>query len=146
MKTKPTVPPHVRDALNHILSYLWDDERKDYCGRDDWQGHLFTSLLEVSLWLADEIPVGLFSLGNIFVTPGAFEALDDAGHGPGDFLARHVQGDWGELDEHDREANHRAVTDGTRLLSSYRTRSGITLWVITEADRSATTILLPGEY
>lgn len=61
-------------------------------------------------------------------------------------LLRHSRGDWGEVDEHDRQANEAALKDGTRLLSVYRTADGMKFWVITEADRSATTILLPEEY
>jgi hypothetical protein len=66
---------------------------------------------------------------------------------PLDFLARHVCGDWGELSEGDRKENELSLKQGLRLLSSYRTSADDTrVWVITEADRSATTILLPEEY
>ena len=87
-----------------------------------------------------------FPLGHIVATPGALRALDAAGHGPQEFLARHMQGDWGELDEDDRRENDRSLIDDCRLLSSYRLRDGTKVWIITEADRSATTILLPEEY
>ena len=63
-----------------------------------------------------------------------------------EFLARHVTGDWGELPVEDRAENHLSLQQGFRLLSSYRTSAGDKLWVITEADRSATTLLLPEEY
>jgi len=61
-------------------------------------------------------------------------------------LTRHISGDWGEVDAEDKAANDDALVDGTRLLSAYRTIAGEKFWVITEADRSATTILLPEEY
>lgn len=61
-------------------------------------------------------------------------------------LNRHVQGDWGEVDEHDREANNTALAHGTRLLSAYTAANGVKFWIITEADRSSTTILLPEDY
>jgi len=89
----------------------------------------------------------LFSLGQIVATPGALAALEKAGQTPLEFLARHVRGDWGELSEEDRNENQFSLERGFRLLSSYRTNAGDTkLWVITEADRTATTILLPEEY
>ena len=67
---------------------------------------------------------------------------DEVFHG----LNRHMHGDWGELDEFDREQNERAVDHGGRLLSRYSTQSGTVFWIITEHDRSVTTILLPAEY
>ncbi|HET8925261.1 MAG TPA: hypothetical protein VFN26_19925 [Candidatus Acidoferrum sp.] len=89
----------------------------------------------------------LFPLGQIVATPGALAALEKAGQTPLDFLSRHVRGDWGELDEHDRKENELSLKRGFRLLSSYRVSSGDTkVWVITEADRSVTTLLLPEEY
>lgn len=63
-----------------------------------------------------------------------------------DGLARHAAGDWGDLCGEDRAANDRAVAVGARILSAYHTPEGVKLWIITEADRSATTILLPEEY
>jgi len=89
----------------------------------------------------------LFSLGQVVVTPGALAALEKAGQGPQEFLSRHVHGDWGDLCEEDRKENQFSLERGFRLLSSYRTNAGDTkVWVITEADRSVTTILLPEEY
>lgn len=89
----------------------------------------------------------LFPLGQIVATPGALAALEKAGQTPLDFVSRHVRGDWGELDEHDRKENELSLKRGFRLLSSYRISSGDTkVWVITESDRSVTTLLLPEEY
>jgi hypothetical protein len=61
-------------------------------------------------------------------------------------LARHAAGDWGEVDPDDRQQNEIALREGFRLLSVYRDPSGRVFWIITEADRSATTVLLPDEY
>jgi hypothetical protein len=87
-----------------------------------------------------------FRLGQTVATPGALEALGQAGQLLFHFLARHARGDWGELCPADKRANDRALREGDRLLSAYKTSTGERLWVITEADRSATTILLPSEY
>jgi hypothetical protein len=92
-----------------------------------------------------------FSLGQVVATPGALEAIRDAGQSPADFLSRHVSGDWGDLCDDDRRLNNLALTDGSRLLSAYKTLRGERLWIITEAaddsgHRAATTILLASEY
>jgi hypothetical protein len=88
----------------------------------------------------------LFSLGQVVATPGALAALEKAGQGPLDFLSRHIHGDWGDLCDEDRKENQLSLERGFRLLSSYRTLADVKLYVITEADRSVTTILLPAEY
>jgi len=88
----------------------------------------------------------LFDLGWIVGTRGAMSALEVAGHNPHEFITRHESGDWGELDHEDRQTNDRAVQNGLRILSTYTTRTGDEIWIITEADRSLTTILLPEEY
>jgi hypothetical protein len=87
-----------------------------------------------------------FALGQVVATPGALEELAEAGENPASFLARHVTGDWGELDDHDRQESELAVEVGFRILSAYTLINGTRLWIITEADRSSTTILLPSEY
>ena len=61
-------------------------------------------------------------------------------------LGRHFRGDWGDLDEEDRKSNDRAVKTGERILSAYKDKNGVKIWIITEADRSATTVLFPSEY
>ncbi len=61
-------------------------------------------------------------------------------------LNRHLQGDWGTLDPEDIEANENALRNGGRLFSAYLTSAALKFWIITEADRSATTILLPEDY
>ena len=100
------------------------------------------------------IPVNnpLFKLGQVVATPGGLEAMEKAGQAPWEFLARHVQGDWGVVGAEDAEANNQSLKDGSRLLSAYILKDGETkLWVITEAaddhgNRAATTLLLPDEY
>lgn len=90
--------------------------------------------------------MGLFNLGQVVATPGALRALHRSSQSPGEFLTKHVRGEWGDLDGHDETANWTAVREGGRILSSYTTRLGDKVWVITEADRSSTCILLPDEY
>ncbi len=87
-----------------------------------------------------------FPLGQVVATPGALEALAAAGQEPAEFLTRHQVGDWGDLDEEDKAENELSLKQGFRLLSAYHLSSGEKVWIITEADRSATTILLPAEY
>jgi hypothetical protein len=92
-----------------------------------------------------------FSLGRIVGTPGALEALQDAVQEAGEFLGRHVTGDWGDLDAEDHQANDASLINGSRILSAYTTRKGERLWVITEATNEAglrycTTLLLPSDY
>ena len=88
----------------------------------------------------------LFDLGQLVATPGALAALEKTGQNAMEFLSRHVSGDWGELPQEDKDENQLSLAKGFRLLSSYRTSSGDKIWVITEADRSHTTLLLPDEY
>ena len=90
--------------------------------------------------------IARFPLGQIVATPGALQALAEAGENPASLLKRHVIGDWGELDGHDQLENERSLADGCRLLSAYVLSTGSKLWIITEADRSVTTLLLPSEY
>ncbi len=88
----------------------------------------------------------LFPLGRVVATPAALEMLAEAGLDPAALLDRHVVGDWGELCEEDRQENEFSLNRGFRLLSSYFLPSGQKVWIITEADRSATTLLLPSDY
>jgi hypothetical protein len=85
-------------------------------------------------------------LGRVVATPGALRTLEEAGVSPASFLIRHANGDWGELDEHDRKENEFSLNNGFRILSNYTLPNRERVWVITEADRSSTCILLPSEY
>jgi hypothetical protein len=86
----------------------------------------------------------LFNPGRILATPGALD-LALLGTDLSRFLSRHLSGDWGDLCKEDKEENNFSLINGFRLLSAYETGEG-RLWIITEADRSATTVLLPEEY
>ena len=85
-------------------------------------------------------------LGRLFLTPGAIEALEDAGQQPSEFLARHAQLERGELCDEDHRENLFSVDKPLRIFSAFKTAKGEKLWVITEGSREATTILLPSEY
>jgi hypothetical protein len=88
----------------------------------------------------------LFNLGQIVGTPGALIAMEEAKQLPVELLLRHVTGDWGDLDDEDKKENELSVKEGFRILSAYNLDTGVKVWVITEWDRSVTTILLPNEY
>lgn len=87
-----------------------------------------------------------FQLGQVIGTPGALEALQQAGQDPWSLLTRHAVGDWGDLDEADKAENEFSVENNLRLLSAYTLPTGVRIWLITESDRSVTTFLLPSEY
>ncbi len=92
-----------------------------------------------------------FDLGQLLATPGALRALEESGQSPGFFLEKHQAGDWGEVNDEDKQLNDQALVDGSRLLSAYRTLKGVKIWIITEAAddegrRVASTIILPSEY
>jgi hypothetical protein len=90
------------------------------------------------------LPIAVLRLGRIVATPNALQSItqDDILSG----IRRHQAGDWGSLSEDDRLANDRALTQGLRILSAYDADNGTRFWIITEADRSATTVLLPEDY
>ena len=87
-----------------------------------------------------------FEPGRIVSTPGALRAMEGTDENPLTFLARHLAGDWGELSAEDIRENEFSLVHGFRLLSAYKLSDGTKIWIITEADRSATTFLLPDEY
>jgi len=101
--------------------------------------------------MATETTGRLFPLGQVVATPGALEALEEAGVAVGTLLARHAMGDWGDLDPEDKGLNEQALVSGARIFSVYRLSDEVTVWVITNGDdeeghRDATTVLLPQEY
>jgi len=87
-----------------------------------------------------------FRLGRIFATPAALEALGTTGVSIIKLLICHMSGDFGEVCDSDCRQNELALTTNLRVLSSYPLPNGETVWVITEADRSATTVLMPDDY
>lgn len=93
-----------------------------------------------------------FKLGKTVITPGVIEALSKSNQLPDIFLIRHVLGDWGGLCEEDAQLNNEAIAhEGDvdrqmRVMSVYKTNNHETIWIITEWDRSVTTLLLPSEY
>lgn len=87
-----------------------------------------------------------FAVGRIMATPAARDALQAAGVDPLALLARHVTGDWGDVDAQSAQENEFSIGRHLRILSAYALPDGARVWVLTEADRSMTTILLPGEY
>jgi hypothetical protein len=94
----------------------------------------------------DQRPQPKFALGQTVATPGVLEQLQVAGQDPLALLQRHVTGDWGDLDDEDKRENDFSVDRNLRILSAYKLETGVKVWVITESDRSVTTILLPSEY
>ena len=90
--------------------------------------------------------IPLFPAGQIVTTPGALALLEQANKSPLEYLSRHLRGDWGDLCPEDKTENELSLKQGFRLMSSYRINETETVWVITEADRSVTTLLLPSEY
>ena len=87
-----------------------------------------------------------FLLGQIVATPGALEAFEKTSQSPTEFLSRHAVGDWGDLCDEDMQTNEDALIDGGRTFSTYHLNDGTKIWVITEADRSSSCVLLPSEY
>ncbi|MDP9475092.1 MAG: hypothetical protein M3R38_05275 [Actinomycetota bacterium] len=90
----------------------------------------------------------LFDLGRVVATPGALELLAATETNPAELLERHVSGDWGEVPPEDARENARSLKYGWRVMSSYPVGEGVgaKVWILTEADRSSTCILLPEDY
>jgi hypothetical protein len=148
--------PQGQDAIFYGYRIGWDEELTYFNQSDlelssaQWgfpivQDKAFTPR-RLSAVLTQERGDRKFPLGQLVATPGAGAALDATGENPTTFLRRHWRGDWGDVDEHDRAENELSLVHGFRLLSAYTLKDSTRIWVITEADRSATTILLPSEY
>lgn len=88
----------------------------------------------------------IFSLGRVVATRGVLKEFERSGEAPFEFLNRHQSGDWGSLEPEDKTANDYSLVHGSRILSAYMLKTGVKFWIITEADRSVTTLLLPSEY
>ena len=87
----------------------------------------------------------LFTFGQVVATPGVLAAIGVSGDSLSSYLSRHITGDWGDIDAYNRKENQLSLEQGFRL-SVYSLSTGVKIWVITEADRSSTCILLPEEY
>ncbi len=92
-----------------------------------------------------------FELGQQVATPGALRAVHQSGESLLHLISRHVRGDWGDLDDEDKMLNEKAVVDGSRIFSSYVLKTGVKIWVITEAvgddgHRASTCATTPEEY
>ncbi len=93
---------------------------------------------------ANTLPIARFRLGRIVSTPNALSQLTQEDILMG--IRRHQAGDWGDLDARDKAANDRALVERTRIFSVYRSAAGVKFWLITEAGRETTTVLLPEDY
>ena len=141
----PTTEQEPRRPTSQDLLAAYDRARET-CERDP--GPHTLAVLETGLqFLVQELRrPGTFELGQMVMTPGAAETLRAAQQLPLEFLLRHKNGDWGELSEEDVRENEWSLENGARLFSAYQTRTDEKLWVITEWNRSVTTLLLPEEY
>jgi hypothetical protein len=140
---KETTPSETQEAPGTGDEYLSDKKAVDLAlPPDERTDHLYEAVLMLRSIDSDR----RFELGAVVATPGAEEALTLAGQTPWVFLARHARGDWGHVSSDDWQENEFSIKNGLRLMSVYQTAKEETLWVITEADRSATTLLLPEEY
>jgi hypothetical protein len=114
-----------------------------------------TIIDDLDYW-GDPIPVPLiqssangshkFDLGTVYATPKSLETILNQNENPSTYLTRHHSGDWGDMEPQDMKANDRALVDGSRIFSSYQLTEEDKVWLITEADRTRTTLLLPSEY
>ena len=156
LTTTQTTPPAPAQKVEQLTAVVRDAEQvvqraQELYDREPTRVHL-ENLREAKseLRLAQKELARLsgprFELGRIIVTPGALAALDAAGQASAEFLSRHQRGDWGEVYVADKQENEFALKYGFRLAASYQTAKGEELMIVTEADRSATTILLPEEY
>ena len=87
-----------------------------------------------------------FRAGQLVMTTGVNDLVQRGALNPAPYIQRHLNGDWGDLCDEDRRSNDAALKNGDRLFSSYRITPDLKLWIITEWDRSVTTLLLPDEY
>lgn len=141
----PTTEYEARRPNYQELLAAYDHARETYTRSP---GEHTLAVLETGLqFLVQELHrPGKFEMGHLVMTPSANEILRVAQQVPPEFLLRHKHGDWGELPEEDIRENAWSLENGARLFSAYRTRTEEKLWVITEWDRSVTTLLLPEEY
>jgi hypothetical protein len=131
------------DYRSVLAAYDWARQQCEQRPSDQNVARLWVA----EQWLYQEVlKPGKFDLGQIVATPGSLSIIEEAGQIPPEFVLRHKHGDWGDLDPEDRRVNEEALRRDQRLLSAYHTRLDEKLWIITEWDRSVTTLLLPEEY
>jgi hypothetical protein len=123
--------------IKHIDAFFENGSRKQ---------KIFWLKFRLKLEAQNEKSKNLFPLGETVMTISAKEALAESNQLPNEFLAKHQSGDWGIIGKDDWRENDLSVKKGFRILSAYKTLRGVKIWVITEADRSSTTVLLPSEY
>jgi hypothetical protein len=126
-----------KSIIKHIDSFFENGSRAE---------KIFWLKFRLKLERQNEKLKTLFPLGETVITIGAKEALAESNQLPNEFLAKHQIGDWGTVGKDDWQENDLSVKEGFRILSAYKTVCGVKIWVITEADRNSTTILLPSEY
>ncbi len=132
-KAQPRERKAIIKQIDSLLSVITKDEK------------IFWLKFRRKLEILNETAI-LFPLGNVYLTVGAKEALEESNQLPNEFLAKHQKGEWGIICEDDKKENNLLVKEGFRILSAYKTAGDVKLWVITETDRSSTTILLPDDY
>ncbi len=126
-----------KSIIKHIDSFFENGTKEE---------KIFWLRFRLKLERQNEKSKKLFSLGETLITIGAKEALAESNQLPNEFLAKHQTGNWGMVGKEDVQENDLSVKEGFRIFSAYKTVRGVKIWVITEADRSSTTILLPSEY
>jgi hypothetical protein len=115
--------------------------------RWDRVSHSSDDAIDCMVALLNNSPRPLFPLGKVVATPGALEEIERTGDSMPDLLRRHVTGDFGTVCQADWKANEDAIANGERVFSAYMLKDGKTkVWIITEADRSSTCVLMPEDY
>lgn len=145
-----TLDPAYEVALRRVLAYLmdnhtlWEGEQADFEEADKvgQAYHIFSAFQAMHAWL--NRGVLNLPLGRTVVTPGVLEQLDEVDVARA--IRRHAVGDWGDMHREDWQQNDAAFEEGQRILSQHHDPAGKRFWVITESDRSVTTVLLPEEY
>ena len=141
---------YVAEQCGYLVAPVGDNQL-EVIGTDDEEHFLLTYDSERGVIadieaVEDKNPSPLFPMGLIMATPGAIKSMEEAGQDRTELLMRHVTGDWGDLGEEDKQENDFSVDKSLRIFSAYNLESGEKVYIITEADRSSTTILRPEEY
>jgi hypothetical protein len=144
MSTRNEAFRHANNIAEQV-GYLAAPIGKDKLELITHEAYLFATYDNVQRMMVN-VERARFSLGQVVATPGALDELKRSGQAPSEILSRHQTGDWGKIPDEDRKENELSVKKGFRILSAYELPTGEKVWVITEADRSATTILLPADY